>query len=132
MSRITGRNTRIYLSSVLGGALSQFIYIKEWEENTSFDGIDVTSFGDTQMTYLAGETDCSGSFSGFVDTATNQALLASLDGKARDFILYPDYTDLSKYSSGTILLSCTRSYSRTGAVELSGNWYAAGPVGRSL
>lgn len=131
MARITGRNTRIYLSSVLGGALSQFIFIKEWEENISFDGIDVTCFGDTQMTYLAGESDASGSFSGYVDTATAQAINASLDGKARDFVLYPDYTDLTKYSSGTILLSCTRSFSRSGAVELSGNWYAAGPIGHA-
>lgn len=124
----TGKNTKIFISTTVGGAKTAFASIKEWEDNQSFDAIEVTCFGDGQMTYIAGERDATGSFSGYVDLTSQQAFQASLDGTPRDFVIYPDYTDLTKYTSGAIIISCTRNFTRTGAMELSGTWWAAGPI----
>lgn len=128
MSRFTGKNTVLYLAKTAAGQAEPAIFINEWEHNASFDAIDVTCFDDTNLTYIAGETDASGSYSGFLDSATAQTYTASTDGQARKFYFYPDKTDPTKYTYGTAIFSWTGSYSKTGAAELSGNWNAAGPV----
>lgn len=128
MARFTGRNTRLYIALTSGGSAQPAVFIKEWEHNASFDPIDVTSFEDDNMTYLAGMTDASGSYSGYLDNATAQLYTASTDGAPRKFYFYPDITDTTKYTYGSALFTWTASYSKTGAAEMSGNWNATGTI----
>jgi len=127
--RFTGKNARLYVATSSSTAAIPAYAIKEFEYNTSFDAIDVTSFGDDNMTYLAGATDSSGSFSGFVDKASGNTFQNSINGDARKFYFYIDLAnDPTKYIYGTAIWSWTESYSRAGASEVSGSWNAAGGV----
>lgn len=128
MARYTGKNTRLYIGLTAAAVATPAVFIKEWEHNASFDAIDVTAFEDENLTYLAGMNDSSGSYSGYLDSATAQTYTASVDGQARKFYFYPDITDPTKYTYGTAIFSWTGSYSKTGAAEMSGNWNAAGTV----
>jgi len=128
MARFTGKNTRLYVALTSAGNAQPAVFIKEWEHNASFDAIDVTCFEDDNLTYLAGMADASGSYSGYLDSATAQLYTASVDGGSRKFYFYPDITDATKYTYGTAIFSWTGSYSKTGAAEMSGNWNATGAV----
>lgn len=128
MAKYTGKHTRVYIGVNPTSQATPAIFIKEWDHNSSFDAIEATTFEDKNMTYVAGEADASGSYSGYCDDATAQLYTASRDGQARRFYFYPDTRDTSKYTFGWAIFSWTESHNKTGIAEMSGSWNAASDI----
>jgi hypothetical protein len=104
-------------------------FLTSWSINYTVDKVDVTSFGDTNTTYVSGLPDASGDFGGFYDTATEQLYTASQDGLARKFYLYPDISD-GDYFYGTALFDFSASGGVSDAVTISGSWSAASAIAK--
>lgn len=128
MARITGKNSRLYLALTSGGTATPVAFIKSWEHSAEFETVDVTSFEDANKTYLSTVPDASGSYSGFLDTATAQTYTAATDGVERKFYFYPDTSDTTKYTYGTALFTWSATYPKDGAVEISGKWNATSTI----
>ena len=130
MARIHGRNGRLYSSLTSGGTAEPITFLNNWSINFNVDNVEVTAFGDTNKTYVAGLPDASGSYSGWYDDATVQFYTAATDGVARKFYLYPDTGSTGKYWFGTAVFDFNVSAAVDGAVAVTGDWSAASIVPR--
>ena len=125
MGRIAGRNGRIYMALTSGGTAEPVAYQASWSINFATNKIDVTAFGDTNKSYVAGLPDASGQFAGFYDDSSVQTYTAATDGIARKFYLYLNTTSNTQYFFGTILPDMTIDSSVDGATTVSASWAAA-------
>lgn len=125
MSRIAGRNGRVYLALASGGTAEPLSFMATWSINFSTDKYEVTAMGDTAKSYVAGLPDSSGEFSGFYDDATVQTYTAATDGVARKFYLYPSILTASQYWYGTIFPDFNVNGAVGGAVEVTSSWNSA-------
>lgn len=128
MSRIHGRNGRVYMAATNGGTAVPVASLSSWSIDFSVDQVDVTAFGDANKTYVGGLPDASGAFSGFYDDAGQGVLAAALDGLPRKMYLYPSNSDTSKYWYGTALVDSSYEGAVDKAAGLSCKWKAAGPI----
>ena len=128
MARVAGRQGHLYVQ--LDGAQAvPLVFINNWSLNATTDKFEVTAFGDTVKTYVAGLPDASGSFSGFLDDASAQTYTAARDGSARNFYWYPKTpSNTGPYWFGTGLFDFSIETDIGGAVSVSGNFKAASPV----
>lgn len=131
MARIAGRRGRLYVGLASGSAAAEPVaFLNSWSINFTVGKIDVTAFGDTNKTTLAGLADATGDFGGFYDNASAQLYTAATDGAARRVYLYAD-TDLSsQYFFGTAVFDFNISSSVDGSVDVSGSYEAAGPFAK--
>jgi hypothetical protein len=128
MARVHGRRGRLYAGIESDSTTATPItFLSSWSINFTVDKVDVTSFGDTNKTYVSGLPDASGDFGGFYDTATAQLFTASQDGLARKFYLYPDTND-GDYWYGTALFDFSANGTVTDAVTISGSWAAGSAI----
>lgn len=126
MSKIAGRNARLYLAIASGGTAEPVVSISQFQIDGSSERFEATSFGDSTKTYVAGLPDSSGSFTGFYDTATNATFTAAQDGVARKWYFYPDTVSLvTQYFFGTGFFDFSASFDVGGVSGVSGNWSAA-------
>jgi hypothetical protein len=130
MARIAGRNGRLYANITSGGTAESIAFLNKWSLNFASDKIEVTAFGDTTKTYVAGLPDCQGDYTGFYDNATAQFYTAATDGVARKFYLYPDNTLTSQYWFGTAFFDVSVEAEVSGAVSISGSLAAATAVAK--
>lgn len=130
MARIAGRNGRVYLAIASGGTAEPIAFQSKWSLSSSSDKIEVTAFGDTNKTYVAGLPDASGDFSGFYDDSTAQTYTASQDGQARKFYLYPSTLTTSQYFFGTVLVDFSAEGGVADAVTVSASWNAASQISK--
>jgi hypothetical protein len=131
VSRRHGRNAQVYIGVTNGAAASPCAFQASWSINMVTDKQDVTAFGDSNKTYVAGLPDSSGDFSGFMDDATSQTYIAAVDGLARNFYLYPDTAnDPNVYWFGTILPDFSADGAIGGPVNFKASWNAASKVQR--
>jgi len=132
MSRFAGRNGRIYMGVTNGAAASPLTLIAKWSFKAASDRYDATAMGDANKTYVAGLSDASGDFSGWMDNATAQTYTAAVDGLARNMYIYPDLTNTpTLYFYGQGLVDFSVDGDVGGVVALSASWNAAGPWNRS-
>ena len=127
MARKHGRSGRLYAAIASGGTPEPVVFLNQWSIDFSTDNQNVTAFGDSNMVYVSGLPDASGSFSGYFDSETAQMYTAAIDGVARGFYLYPDTADAT-YWTGTALFDFSVSGQVDGAVTVSGNWNAASAI----
>lgn len=125
MARIAGRNGRLYMNLTSGGTAEPVTFLNTWSLQFQTEKIDVTSFGDTSMTYVSGLPDMQGTFAGFYDDATVQMYTAAVDGVARKFYLYPSTNTNGQYWFGTAIFDMSIDASVDGPVAISGNFAAA-------
>lgn len=130
MSRIHGRNGRVYLGLASGGTAEPVAFLSSWSIDFSVDKSDVTTFGDTTKVYVGGLPDSSGEFSGFYDDASVQTYTAASDGIARKFYLYPSTSTSTQYWFGTILPDFKVSANVDGPAEISSSWNASTSLAR--
>lgn len=129
MARIHGRRGRVYIGIASDTAEASAVpFLSSWSISFETEKAEVTAFGDTNKTYVAGLPDASGEFSGFYDDATAQTYTAATDGLPRKFYLYPNTTDTGKYFFGTVLPDFSANASVGGAVEISASWNAASDI----
>lgn len=125
MSRIHGRNGRVYMNLASGDTAEPVAFLKTWSISFAVEKSDVTAFGDGNKVYVGGLPDASGEFDGFYDDATVQTYTAAVDGVARKFYLYPSTLTNTQYFYGTVLPDFSASSDVAGAVEISSSWNAA-------
>lgn len=130
MARIAGRNAVIYLGATTSAAASPITFQNTWSMNFTSEKIDVTAFGETTKTYVAGIADAQGEFSGFYDDASAQTYTAAIDGLARKLYLYPSSLTTSQYFFGTVFADMSINAAVVGAVEVSASWNAASPISK--
>ena len=130
MSRLHGRNARVYMAITSGGTAEPIPFLASWSLQAATDKQDVTAFGDNNKVYVAGLPDASGEFSGFYDDATAQTYTAAVDGVARKFYLYPSTSNNSQYWFGTILPDFSANAGVAGATEISASWNAASAINK--
>lgn len=134
MARYSGRNMQFYVSLDGTAAASPVSFLSEYELSASSDQIEVTAGGDSNKTYVPGLPDFSGSVSGFHDYAdsgaTDALWLASRDGIARGFYLYPNRSDTTRAFYGTAYFDWSHSAGVGSAGTVSSSITAAGNIYR--
>jgi hypothetical protein len=129
MSRIHGRNGRLYLSATSGAAASPVAFMSDWAITYSQDYSDVTPLGAPARTWLSTESDVSGTFAGWYDDATLQEYSAAVDGLPRSFYLYPNTNTPSQYFQGVVnVTEFDVTSGVTAGAAVSGSWTTTGAV----
>ena len=128
MSRIHGRNGVVYCNLASGGTPEPIAFLNSWSIKMSTDTDEVTAFGDTNKTYVAGLPDMSGDFAGFYDDASVQTYTAAVDGITRKLYLYPSTLKTTQYFYGNAIVDFSADGKVSGAVTMSATWKAAGPI----
>jgi hypothetical protein len=130
VGRIAGRNAAIYLGATTSAAASPVTFQNTWSMNFTSEKIDVTGFGESTKTYVAGIADAQGEFAGFYDDATPQTYTAAIDGLSRRFYLYPSSLTPTQYFFGTVFADMSVNGAVAGAVEVSASWNAASSIAK--
>jgi hypothetical protein len=125
MARIHGRNGRVYLALASGGTAEPVADLNSWSMNFVVNKAEVTSFGDSNLVYVAGLPDASGDFSGFYDDATTQSYTAATDGISRRMYLYPNTNNATQYWFGNVLPDFAVDGAVGGSVNVKATWNAA-------
>jgi hypothetical protein len=130
-----GRNGVVYMGLTQTGGVSAVAtpvaFLTDWTVNKTTDKVDVTAFGDSNKTYVAGLPDASGDFSGWYDSGTAQTYTAAGDGIPRNFYLYPNALVPTDYFYGIVLPDFSAAGGVTAAVSIKSTWNAGGPVNRA-
>lgn len=129
MARLSGQKGALYVAIASGGTAERIAFLTQWSLNFATDKTDVTSFDDTNKTYISGKPDAQGTFQGWYDGATAQTYTASVDGVARKFYLYPD-REVAQYWFGTGLFDFNANGQQDGAVAITGSFAAASAVAK--
>lgn len=133
-TRRHGQHGAIYVDISSGANSSPQLVATLNEHSIQFstDKVEVTAYEDGNKVYVSGKPDSSGTYKGFIDTSSDQLYYAATGGQARKFYHYIDTTnEANKYYYGTAIFDMTVTQSVSGAVELSGNWAAAGTISRT-
>jgi len=125
VARIHGRNGRLYAGIASAGTAEPVAFLNAWSLSAATDDVEITAFGDTNKTYVAGLPDIAGSYKGFFDSATAQTWTAATDGVARKVYLYPDNTATGTYWYGTATFDFAVDTAVGAAATISGNFKAS-------
>lgn len=129
MARYHGKTGVAYMSSTGAGAASSMT-ISEFNLNMGTDKVEVTSMQDANKTYVQGLRDISGSLSAFWDELDDKMFDGSESADGVKLYLYPSSLAPTFYFYGPAFLDASLSSSVSGAVQVSGNFVAAGAWGR--
>lgn len=128
MAVYPGRNGVIYLGTSAGGVATNVIHLSSWSMDRSTDTIEVTSFGDSNKTYVQGLPNISVNFTGFWDDTETKPFAAAGSAGAVNMYLYPSSSiaqSSAKYAYGTAWVNCSISTDVGGAVQINGTAVAA-------
>lgn len=126
MAKYSGRRGVVYMSTSGTGTAVNVANLTSWSLNMATDRFDVTSFTDTNKTYVQGLRDISGQFQGFFDdTATAALFTAAESADAVKIYLYPSADAAARYFYGTAFLDMSISTPVNGAVTVNGSFAAA-------
>ncbi len=133
MARKHGKDGRLYVGLASSTAAAEPVaFLSNWSLDQSVEQVETTAFEDSTKTYVAGKPDSSGTYSGFWDDSTVQLYTAASDGDARRWYLYPDASvgTTGPYWFGTGFFDMSVSGAVDGAVQVSGNFFAATPTAK--
>jgi hypothetical protein len=121
-----GRKGVVYLSTTGTGAATTVLNLTDWSLDMATDTVEVTSFGDTNKTYVQGLPDISGQFSGFWNDAEDKLFQASASADGCKIYLYPSSDAPSKYFYGPAWLSVNITNSVSDATKITASFVANG------
>jgi hypothetical protein len=116
----------VYLSTTGAGAVTTVIKLTKWALDMSTDKIEVTSFLDSNKTYVQGLKDIKGTFAGFFDDTETKPFVASDSTSGCLLYLYPSSLLPSRYWAGPAWLDVSVDTGVADAVAISGNFVANG------
>lgn len=122
-----GKDGAIYL----GGTYTTGIKIAgktEWSLQRNRDYVDVTAFGDTNKTYVAGLPNVQGNYSGFLDLSGDLLFRAAASGAQLIYLYADDGTNgggVVPVAHGSGFLDATVNCTNTDAVKISGEFRAS-------
>ena len=127
MAAHAGRTGVVYLAiESATGVATNCIKLNAWTLNRATDKFEVTSFGDSNKTYVQGLPDVQGTISGFWDDGETKPFAGAASSTGVKLYLYPDSTAPTKYAYGTAWLDASIETPVGGAVTISANFAAAG------
>ena len=124
-----GKTGTLYVSTS-GSAAAAAVTLREWSLDMATDRVEVTSFGDSNKTYVQGLPDISGNLSGYWDNTDDTLYDASRSSDAVKMYLYPSTLVPTKYFYGTAFLDFSLTAAVDQAVQVSGSFAAAGAWGQ--
>lgn len=130
MAKYHGQKGRVYISTTGSGNAAQAVGLTSWSLDASSDRVEVTSFEDTNKTYVQGKKDISGEFSGVWDNATDNLFTGADSTDGVKLYLYPTADVTGKYWYGPAWLDASIEVSVDGAVTIKGSFQANGAWGR--
>jgi hypothetical protein len=101
--------------------------LNKWSMSQARTTADVTSFGDTNKTYVVGLPDIKGAIGGFYDSADRTIFDIAMGEAPVTLTLIPDTLQPTYLWSGDAYLDASIDVPATGPVAITGNWVAAGP-----
>ena len=107
------------------GVATLCVKLNAWTLNLATDKFEVTSFSDTNKTYVQGLKDIQGTISGFWDDTETKPFAGAASTTGVKLYLYPDSTTATKYAYGIAWLDASIETPVNGAVTLSANFAAA-------
>ena len=127
MSAHSGRTGTVYLAiESATGVATTCIKLNAWTLDRATDKFEVTSFLDTNKTYVQGLADLKGTISGFWDDSETKPFAGAASSTGVKLYLYPDITNSpTKYAYGTAWLDASISTPVGGAVTIPANFAAA-------
>jgi hypothetical protein len=126
MSAYHGKGGVVYMSTSGSGTATNVVYLTEYTIDFATDKVEVTSFGDTNKTYVQGLKDVKGTLSGYFDNATDQLFDAADSADGVKLYLYPTSLVPTVYFAGPAWLDASISVGVDRAVTISGNFSANG------
>lgn len=126
MARYHGKRGVIYMSTTGSGTASSVISLNAWTLNMATDKVEVTSFLDTNKTYVQGLRDISGTFAGFYDDTEAKLFTGAASTDGVKLYLYPSADMSSKYAAGPAWVDMTLDTGVAQAVTVSANFAANG------
>lgn len=130
MAKYHGQRGRIYLSTTGTGAAVAATALSSWSLNMTTEKVPVTSFEDTNLTYVPGKKDIQGAFSGFWDQSYDSLWTAADSTDGVKLYLYPSLDAVTKYWYGPAWLDASIECGVDGAITVSGTFMANGSWGR--
>lgn len=106
--------------------------LNSWTLNFETDTEEVTSFGDTNKTYVQGLPDVSMEFGGFWDESDSTLKTAAASADGAKIYVYPSTNAISKYAYGVAWVNYSLEGGVDGAVTLKGSASANGNWGNNL
>lgn len=126
MAAYAGRVGVVYMSTTGSGTASTVIKLNHWTINRTTDKIEVTSFGDTNKTYVQGLPDLQGTLSGFWDDTESKPFTAAASSTGCKLYLYPSSDITTKYWYGPAWLDISMDTAVNGAVGITSQFVANG------
>jgi predicted secreted protein len=123
-----GKDGAIYLGGAAGGGGTKVAGKSEWSLQRNRDYVDVTSFGDTNKTYVAGLPNVQGNYNGFLDLSGDQLFRLSASGAQLIYLYADDGTNggaVALVAHGSGFLDSTVNCTNTDAVKISGEFRAS-------
>lgn len=133
-TRRHGQHGALYvdISSGANGAAVLVSVLNDSKRSFVTDTIEVTAYEDPNKVYVAGKPDASATYTGWVDTASDQLWYPSRDGLARKFYDYIDTTnEPNKYWFGTGIFDFAVEQGVSAALSITTNMKAAGAITRT-
>lgn len=126
MAAYHGKKGVVYLSTSGSGTATNVIKLNKWSIDASTDKVEVTSFGDTNKSYVQGLPDLKGTITGFFDDTETKITTAAASADGCKLYLYPSADAPTKYKCGPAWLDQSIDVSETGAVSISASFVANG------
>ena len=130
MARYHGQKGVVYMSTTAAGTAARAGSLSGWTLDLTTDKADVTSFGDSNKTYVQGLKDIKGTLSGFWDSAEDPLFDGSESSDGVKLYLYQSADYTNAYFYGPAWLDASIDVKVNGAITISGNFVAAGAWGR--
>lgn len=127
-----GKKGVVYLATTGSGTAANVIKLTTWTLNQTTDKVEVTSFGDSNKTYVQGLRDMQGTFSGFWDDTETKPFSGADSADGVKLYLYPSSDAPTRYFYGPAWLDVSMDTGVSAAVSISGNFVANGAWGRQL
>ena len=124
-TKLHGKNGALYVNGPKGTG-TKVATKAQWDLNLSRDYVEVTTFGDTNKTYLAGLKDISGSFNGLLDVSGDLMVNNTSVDDVPLYLYADDGASPILIASGPSLIDTSITASNTDAVRVSGNFRASG------
>lgn len=129
MTVYAGRKGVVYLAPDGSAAAASVASLNKWSLNRQTDKLDVSSFGDTNKTYVQGLPDLQGDFEGFWNDAESKIFTAANSSSAVRMYLYPSSDAPTKYAYGLAWLDASIDCGVNGAITISGSFVAGSSWG---
>ncbi len=129
MARYHGRQGHLYIQGSGADAIPA-LALTNWSLDLSRDRVDVTCFGDSNITEVQGLPKYSGKFAGVWDDTDDTMFQAQEATSGRKLYLYPSRDAASKYFYGLAWVDASISTDVKDAVKNEGTFSAAGSWGR--